>query len=91
MRLYNMKQYPQRFFARGDSESLGRLDEMFNSDGRYFYLIEHDGHIEWLDKNHKWTKSAIDSLNFKNKFKAMSYAVENKITGFVITEHEFVN
>ena len=83
------------FFAKQDPHSLGHLEDVFLGRDGFKFLIESnkeivDGPI-WLTKRHEWSTDANNALHFDTFHKAFKYANENKITNFVITEHEFVN
>lgn len=82
------------FFSR-DSKNWD-FPDIFNDSDKYVYFIEDKITNRWLSKNinlNEWTIDPLKAMSFKNRYKASTFANENKIygqSGIIITEHEFL-
>lgn len=79
----------QGFFSRNDRRSIILLEEMFTDSHKYVYLIEHSETKEFLTIDLQWTKDPLEAFRFKTEMKARTFAIQIKITDWIITEHEF--
>ena len=66
------------------------MEELFKDSDKYVYFIENDITHAWLTDDHQWTADPAIALKFKNEYKAKTYAVQKALTGWTITEHEFI-
>ena len=77
-------------FPQLPDDDYGYMDKLFLDSDKYVYFIEDETTRKWLTKEHEWTLDPLKALSFKSDMKARTYAVENKFTGWIITEHEFI-
>lgn len=75
----------QGFIAKDDFR-FPNLDEMFLGDGEHIYLIEDVETCKWLTERHGWTLKISEALQFTSNIKAKTYAVENNLSGWIITK-----
>lgn len=75
----------QGFMCKKNYDSVD-WDIFFDKDN-IVYFIEDVVTNKWLTEKHEWTNEPPQALSFKTYIKATTYAVENKLSGFIIREH----
>ena len=87
-----MKTIINRFYAKDDLDSLGKLDEDFCGRDGYVWFIEQEGTQLWLMENGELTNDPNKCMQFKAKMIAVTEKIRRKIyNGYTVTEHEFTN
>lgn len=66
------------------------MNNLFKDSDKYVYFIENDITHAWLTEELKWTTDPTKAIAFKNEYKAKTYAIQKALTGWTITEHEFI-
>lgn len=75
-----------RFMAKQDYNS-SNWDIFFEKDN-LVYFIEDQITRKWFTKEHEWTLDPLKALSFKTDIRARTFAVENKLSGWVIIERK---
>lgn len=74
-------------FSRSDQDSLAEMTRIF---------LGNPNTVWFLEKEYKWlsleglTSDPLAAIKFKSKMEAITFSVNNKLEGFIATEHEFV-
>lgn len=90
-RLYYMEQ--QNFFSRNDNYSVKILTDMFITNDKQIWFIEHCETHEWLSENldNQLTIDPLKAKQFKKQIDALMYIISKRMgEKFIVTEHEFI-
>ena len=64
---------------------------LFSDRNDVVYFIEDKTTHEWITDAKEWTNEPTEALTFHNYYKAFTWAMNNDIENFMITEHLFID
>lgn len=76
------------FMAKQNYDSI-EWDIFFEKDN-LIYFIEDETTGKWFTKEHQWTLEPLNALSFKTNIGARIFALENKLSGWIIVERKFI-